>query len=82
MRAIRNDGRKRIIVSCTLEEPEIEAVGRGETLRDQVARFLVRLPLAPPDAEAANALELRAWMIARGHLDVKVTVPSDGVDGR
>ena len=72
---VRNDGRMRLVVGCTLREPEIEAIGEGAALRDLVERRLVELPLAPPDADAADALELLAWMIGRGHLDVKVAVP-------
>ena len=33
--------------------------------------------LAPPDPESSDALELLAWMVASGHLDVKVAVPCD-----
>ena len=67
--------------ACTLEAEEIAAIERGEALREQVERRLARLPLAPPDAEAGDALELLAWMIGGGHLDVKVAVPcnADGV---
>ena len=72
---VRNGGRMRLIVGCTLAEPEIEAIGRGEALRPLVEERC--LPLAPPDAEAGRALELLAWMVARGHLEVKVAVPCD-----
>ena len=72
---IRNDGRMRLIVGCTLDTAEIEAIERGEELRDQVGQKLIQLPLAPPDASANKALELLAWMIAQGHLEVKVAVP-------
>ena len=74
---VRNDGRMRLVVGCTLQAPEIDAINQGEELRDRVERCLVALPLAPPDAAAAKALELLAWMIGRGHLDVKVAVPCD-----
>ena len=74
---VRNDGRMRLVVGCTLGRKEIEAIREGETLRDQVRRHLTELPLAPPDADATHALELLAWMIGRGHLDVKVAVPCD-----
>ena len=74
---VRNDGRMRLVVGCTLQAPEIDAINQGEALRDRVERCLVELPLAPPDAAAAEALELLAWMIGRGHLDVKVAVPCD-----
>ncbi len=78
---VRNDGHMRLLVGCTLEAEEIAAIERGEALREQVERRLAQLPLAPPDAEAGDALELLAWMIGRGHLDVKVAVPcnADGV---
>ena len=78
---VRNNGRARLLVGCTLEAAEIAAIERGEALREQVARHMAQLPLAPPDAEASSALELLAWMIGRGHLDVKVAVPcnADGV---
>ncbi len=74
---VRNDGRMRLIVGCTLDQEEVDAIREGETLRDRVERRLTELPLAPPDTDAAHALELLAWMIGRGHLDVKVAVPCD-----
>ena len=60
-----------------LDPPEIEAIERGEALREQIEKHLATLPLAPPDVGAADALEMLAWMVARGHLDVKVAVPCD-----
>ena len=72
---VRNNGRMKLLVGCTLEAEEIAAIERGEALREQVERRLTRLPLAPPDAEACGALELLAWMVGRGYLDVKVAVP-------
>ena len=78
---VRNAGRMRLVVGCTLEPSEIEAIERGEALRDLVEQRLAGLPLAPPDPASSEALELLAWMIARGHLEVKVAVPCDP-DGR
>lgn len=74
---LRNGGHMRLVVGCTLDPPEIEAIEKGEKLRDLVDRHLTILPLAPPDPATSSALELLAWMIARGHLDVKVAVPCD-----
>ena len=74
---VRNGGRMRLVVGCTLHPPEIEAIETGEALREQIEKHLSDLPLAPPDAGVADALELLAWMVARGHLDVKVAVPCD-----
>ncbi len=74
---VRNDGRMRLVAGCTLQPPEIEAIEKGEQLRDLVERRLTSLPLAPPDPASSDALELLAWMVARGYLDVKVAVPCD-----
>ena len=78
---VRNDGRMRLVVGCTLAAPEIKAIERGERLRGLVERRLASLPLAPPDPASAGALELLAWMVARGFLNVKVAVPCDA-DGK
>ena len=78
---VRNGGVMRLVVGCTLNAPEIEAIERGEALRDCVDGKLASLPLAPPDTATVDALELLSWMVARGYLDVKVAVPCDG-DGR
>ena len=72
-----NGGRMRLVVGCTLGPEEISAVEKGEKLRDEVERQLTAQPLDPPDAAATEALELLAWMVARGYLDVRVAVPCD-----
>ncbi len=74
---VRNDGRMRLVVGCTLEPAEIEAIKRGERLRALVERNLASVALAPPDPASADALELLAWMVAHGFLDVKIAVPCD-----
>ena len=74
---VRNGGHMRLVVGCTLPPDEIEAIEKGEKLRDRVERHLKERSLAPPDSSAADALELLAWMVAHGYLDVKVAVPCD-----
>ena len=77
----RNGGLMRLVVGCTLAPPEIAAIERGARLRDQVERRLAQMPLTPFDAASADALELLAWMVAHGFLEVKVAVPC-GADGK
>jgi SNF2 family DNA or RNA helicase len=72
---IANDGRMRLIVGLTLGPSEQEALTEGYDLRDQIAARLCAIDLTPPDARAQNGLEMLAWMIAQGHLDVKVAIP-------
>lgn len=74
---VRNEGRMRLIVGCTLDPPEVKAIHKGEQLRTQVERHLKRRPLEAIDGETRNALELLAWMVAHGHLDVRVAIPID-----
>ena len=74
---VRNRGRMRLIVGWTLDPAEIEAIEKGEELRKQIEERLKSDPLAPPDAESEGALELLSWMVAHGHLDVKVAIPCD-----
>lgn len=74
---IVNNGRMRLIVGCTLGEGEIEAIERGESLRDAVERTVVKMPILSADARTIDALELVAWMVASGFLDVKLAVPCD-----
>lgn len=75
---IRNQGRMRLIVGCTLNEPEVQAIKQGADLREKMQAQLLSLPLTASDKDTTNALELLAWMVARGHLDVKVAIPCDG----
>lgn len=74
---VRNGGHMRLIVGCTLNPPEIDAIEKGEKLRDMVEQHLAAVPLAPPNQAEHSALELLAWMVARGILDVRVAVPCD-----
>lgn len=75
---VRNGGKMRLVVGCTLEPEEVEAIRKGEAaLREAVDRHLATRPLVPPDDAARDALELLAWVVARGILEVKVAVPCD-----
>jgi superfamily II DNA or RNA helicase len=74
---IVNGGRMRLIVGATLDEPEVKAIERGESLRDVVERAMLRLPDLGQDPSSIDALELLAWMIAHDHLAVKVAIRCD-----
>jgi len=75
---IENKGKMRLIVGCTLGEPEIMAIERGESLKDTIAAKLLSTPLNDfDDQDLDDALELLAWMVANGYLEVKVAIPCD-----
>ena len=74
---VLNGGRMRMVVGCTLDQPEVEAIQKGEELRAQLDRHLTAMPLMPTDPIMVMALELLAWMVAQGRLEVRVGVPCD-----
>ena len=72
---VRNGGRMRLVVGCTLGEAEVEAIERGQQLKATVQERLGAMPLELAGDAERQALELLSWMIARGHLEMKVAVP-------
>ncbi|MBE9018009.1 helicase, partial [Chroococcidiopsidales cyanobacterium LEGE 13417] len=72
---IRNNGVMRLVIGCTLKEEEVEAIAKGEKLKEVVDRSLSNFPLIPENIEEADALELLSWTIARGYLEVKLALP-------
>ncbi len=73
---VRNDGRMRLIVGCTLGPEEAAAIERGEEMRATVGARIQGMPLVPANPTEEAALELLSWMVTRGHLEVKVAIPS------
>src|SRR3954454_8881012 len=48
----RQGGRMRMVVGCTLDQPEVEAIKRGGSLKETVAQRLRDAPLVPQDGAA------------------------------
>ncbi len=74
---VRNTGTMRLLVGCTLDEAEVQAIEKGESLKNAIESKLRAMPILTVDAEESEALELISWMIAKGYLHVKVAVPCD-----
>lgn len=74
---VLNGGRMRMVVGCTLAQDEVEAIERGQSLRDTVQAKLLAMPLQGNSVGELEALELLAWMVARGYLEIKAAVPCD-----
>ena len=71
---IHNGGKMRLLVGCTLKPDEIEAVQKGEDLKRRVEKNLCGVRLDPLDPYTADSLELLSWMIAMGHMEIKIAV--------
>ena len=74
---VRNKGHMRLVVGCTLDQKEIEAIVKGEQLRNVIEQKLTEFPLDPANTDSTDALELLAWMVKHEFLEVKVAVPRD-----
>ncbi len=74
---VRNSGEMKLVVGCTLGPDEVAAIEKGQQLREAVEQHLSAFPLTPENPEACDALELLAWMVGKGILEVKVAVPCD-----
>ena len=74
---VLNAGRMRMLVGCTLGLAEVEAIEKGQSLKDTVAGRLLSMPVKGTTATENQALELLAWMVAKGYLEIKVAVPCD-----
>jgi superfamily II DNA or RNA helicase len=72
---VANDGHMRLIVGATLGPDEVKAIEEGEELAATVGKHLSTCPLKAEGPDQADALELLAWMVAQGHLEVRVAVP-------
>ncbi|MFW6213769.1 MAG: SNF2-related protein [Spirochaetota bacterium] len=72
---VDSNGRMRLLVGCTLDEQEIDAVKKGQDLAEALARKTAP-HLADVDSPSQlNALQLLSWMIASGYLEIRVAVP-------
>ncbi len=75
---VRNGGRMELIVGCTLEQEEVDAIEKGYALRDIVVKFThARIQRMFDDAFAVEKLGWLSWMVAHSHLDIKLAIPKD-----
>jgi SNF2 family DNA or RNA helicase len=71
-------GRMELLVGCTLDETEVEKIERGYNIRRLAEEEWGRkLTLPDNNPWARRNVGYLAWMIAHGHLDVKLAIPLD-----
>ncbi|MGB8644111.1 MAG: helicase-related protein [Anaerolineae bacterium] len=76
-RLIRNGGHMRLLVGASLDERDVEAIQQGYDLKARVTERLLQHFADPQDALLRQRLEVMAWMVAEGLLDIKVVLPRD-----
>lgn len=80
-RLIARGGTMRLMVGAQLSEADVRAIERGQALDDVVAERLVAALSEPEGAVMRRRLEVLAWMVATGSLQIRVVLPK-GPDGR
>ncbi|MDR7400958.1 MAG: helicase-related protein [Armatimonadota bacterium] len=82
---VRAGGRMRLLVGAALSEADVRAIERGEdalgqAVEQRLLEALAALERDPTDL-ARRRLEVLAWMVAHGTLEIRVVLPT-GRDGR
>ncbi len=80
-RLIAQGGTMRLLVGAQLSEADVRAIERGQALDDVVAERLVAALGEPEEEVMRRRLEVLAWMVAAGRLQIRVVLPK-GPDGR
>jgi len=80
-RLVANGGTMRLLVGAALSEDDVRAVEQGQALSKVLAERLVAALSEPAEAVMRRRLEVLAWMIASGTLEIRVVLPK-GPDGR
>ncbi len=79
---ISNDGKMRLIIGCALEGEDIRAIEDGYATRELAERLgndLAHSIDAIDDALFQRRLELLAWLVASGRLDIKLALKQRGM---
>ncbi|MBC8248325.1 MAG: DEAD/DEAH box helicase family protein [Anaerolineales bacterium] len=80
-RLIAQGGTMRLLVGAQLSESDVRAIERGQALDDVVAERLVAALSEPEEEVMCRRLEVLAWMVAAGRLQIRVVLPK-GPDGQ
>ncbi|MBW1999021.1 MAG: DEAD/DEAH box helicase family protein [Deltaproteobacteria bacterium] len=76
---IKNEGSMRLLVGANLDENDVAAIQKGHDL-SRILRDKLLPYLDNPDEFAKKRLEVLAWMVAKGTLEIKVVLPQrDGI---
>ena len=66
----------RLLVGASLDEGDVEAIRKGHDLKERVTTRLLEHFPDPQDALLRERLEVLAWMVAEGTLEIRVVLPA------
>ena len=67
----------RLLVGADLSEQDVKAIEQGYDLQQKVSERLIEHFPDPEEAFLKKRLEILAWMIAEGTLEIRVVLPTD-----
>jgi len=76
-RLIQNGGHMRLLVGAALSEQDVASIRQGYDLKTRITERLLDHFRDPQDALLRQRLEVLAWMVAEGTLEIKVVLPRD-----
>lgn len=75
---IRNEGRMQLIVGCTLEQEEVDAIEAGYAIRTLIEKGIhKRFQDMFANEWERKQLGWLSWMVAHNFLDIKLAIPKD-----
>ncbi|MEW6698137.1 MAG: helicase-related protein [Bacillota bacterium] len=77
-RLITNGGRMQLLVGCQLSPEDVQAIQEGYDLKEKVTQNLLDRFNQPVDRIMKDRLAALAYMVAKGTLEIKVALPTDG----
>lgn len=76
-RLVANGGTMRLLVGAQLSEADVQAIVQGRALHDVVAEQLVAALDQPLELVMHKRLQVLAWLVATGRLEMRVVLPKD-----
>ena len=80
-RLVASGGTMRLLVGAQLSEADVRAIEEGRALTDVVADQLVAALSEPEEVLMRRRLQVLAWLVGAGRLDIRVVLPQ-GPNGR
>jgi superfamily II DNA or RNA helicase len=77
---IRNDGDMKLIVGARLQKPDIEAIREGKENPEKILSEIILRDLKEIEDEIIrDHVRALGWLIAWGHLDIKIAIVTDNL---
>ena len=75
---IRNDGKMKLIVGARLQKPDVEVIKEGKEDPERILSEMILKDISEIEDEIVrDHVRALGWLVAKGHLDIKIAVVID-----